>query len=56
VAQALLRCGTNKYNIVSERDLVDAADKIESSLLSYSLVKELKVDEKAKGVQNEAVQ
>jgi hypothetical protein len=29
----------DRYNIVSERDLTDAAKKIESAALSYSLVK-----------------
>ena len=35
----------DRYNIVSERDLTDAAQKIESSQLSYSLVKETETEE-----------
>jgi hypothetical protein len=46
----------DRYNIVSERDLTDAAKKIESSQLSYSLVKVEQVDENAKTVQNESIQ
>jgi integrase len=46
----------DRYNISSERDLIEAAKKIESAELSYSLVKVEQVDEKAKGVQNEIVQ
>jgi integrase len=46
----------DRYNIVSERDLTDAAKKIESSQLSYSLVKVEQVDENAKSVQNESIQ
>ena len=41
---------------MSERDLTDAAKKIESSQLSYSLVKAEQVDENAKSVQNESIQ
>ncbi len=46
----------DRYNISSERDLIEAAKKIESSQLSYSLVKVKQVDEKVKEVQNEIVQ
>jgi integrase len=46
----------DRYNISSERDLIEAAKKIESSQLSYSLVKVEQVDEKVKEVQNEIVQ
>lgn len=46
----------DRYNIVSERDLTDAAKKIESSQLSYSLVKVADIDEKAQTVQTETVQ
>lgn len=35
----------DRYNIVSERDLTEAAQKIESSQLSYSLVKETETEE-----------
>jgi hypothetical protein len=35
----------DRYNIVSERDLTEAAQKIEPSQLSYSLVKENATEE-----------
>jgi len=43
----------DRYNIVSERDLPDAAKKIE---LSQSLVKVEQVDGNAQAVQNETIQ
>jgi integrase len=47
----------DRYNISSERDLIEAAKKIESAAaLSYSLVKESPVDEKTKNVQNQILQ
>jgi integrase len=46
----------DRYNIVSERDLADAAKKIESASVSYSLVKVTPIDETAKREQNETVQ
>jgi len=48
-----------RYNIVDERDLVDAAKKIESVQLSWSLAKNEpaeQVDEKIVDVQNETIQ
>jgi integrase len=45
----------DRYNIVSERDLTDAAKKIESSQLSYRQAK-VAEDEKAQSVQPEVVQ
>ena len=38
----------DRYNIVSERDLSDAAKKIESAQLSYSKAKVAEIDEKTK--------
>ncbi len=38
----------DRYNIVSERDLADAAKKTESAQLSYSLVTVAEIDEKTK--------
>jgi integrase len=46
----------DRYNIVSERDLAEAAKKIESASVSYSLVKVTAIDETAKREQNETVQ
>jgi hypothetical protein len=46
----------NRYNIVSERDLTDAAKKIESAQSSYRTVIVEEVDEKTKAVQNETIQ
>jgi integrase len=43
----------DRYNIVSERDLADAAKKLE---ISYSLVTEAPVDEQPEAVQNETIQ
>jgi hypothetical protein len=43
----------DRYNIVSERDLADAAKKIE---LSQSLVEVEQVDGNAQAVQNETIQ
>jgi hypothetical protein len=43
----------DRYNIVSERDLADAAKKLE---ISYSLVTVEQVDEKQESVQNELLQ
>ena len=46
----------DRYNIVSERDLADAAKKLESASLSYSLVTEPLVDEKSEAMQTKTVQ
>ena len=46
----------DRYNIVSERDLADAAGKIETSQLSYRQAKVTEVDEIAKAVQNATIQ
>ena len=43
----------DRYNIVSERDLADAAKKLE---ISYSLVTAAAVDEQTESVQNETIQ
>ena len=43
----------DRYNIVNESDLDDAAKKLE---ISYSLVTAAPVDEKTKSVQNEVLQ
>ena len=43
----------DRYNIVSERDLADAAKKLE---ISQSLVKVDQVDENTQAVQNETIQ
>jgi len=45
-----------RYNIVSERDLTEAAKKIESAALSYSLVKEAESEETTKSVQDVTIQ
>jgi len=45
-----------RYNITSERDLQDAARKIESAQSSYRTVIAEEVDEKTKAVQNETIQ
>ena len=46
----------DRYNIVSEKDLIDAAKKIESAQLSYSLVKETETDENTKEVKRVRIQ
>ena len=46
----------DRYNIVSERDLTDAAKKIESASVSYSLVKVAEADAKATADQSETIQ
>jgi hypothetical protein len=46
----------DRYNIVRERDLVDAAEKIESAQLSYSLVKESETEENTKEVKRVNIQ
>jgi hypothetical protein len=43
----------DRYNIVSERDLADAAKKLE---ISYSLATAAQVDEQPEAVQNETIQ
>lgn len=49
----------DRYNIVSEKDLADAAKRLESAALSYSLVKTAEISEidaKKEMVQHESVQ
>ena len=47
----------DRYNIVSERDLADAAQKIESaSQLSYRQAKVAESEENIKSVQNVTIQ
>jgi hypothetical protein len=46
----------DRYNIVSERDLVDAAQKIESVSLSYSKAKVAESEETTKAVQDVTIQ
>jgi integrase len=46
----------DRYNVTSERDLVDAAQKIESVSLSYSKAKVAESDEQTKTVQNVTIQ
>jgi hypothetical protein len=46
----------DRYNIVSERDLAEAAKKIESVSLSYSLVKVAESEEQTKATQNVTIQ
>jgi hypothetical protein len=43
----------DRYNIVSERDLADAAKKLE---ISYRLATASSVDEQTQSVQNETIQ
>ena len=50
------RAVVDRYNIVSERDLADAATKLESSQLSYRQAKVTEVDEIAKAVQDATIQ
>jgi integrase len=45
-----------RYNIVDDRDLIDAAKKIESAQLSYSLVKETETEENTKEVKRVSIQ
>src|SRR5262245_14792463 len=46
----------DRYDISSERDLVDAAKKLESAQLSYSLVRPDEIDSKTVTAQNETIQ
>ncbi len=46
----------DRYNVTSERDLVEAAKRIESVSLSYSLVKEVEGEDETKAVQNVTIQ
>ena len=46
----------DRYDISSERDLVDAAKKLESSQSSYSLVTADEIDAETAASQNERIQ
>jgi hypothetical protein len=46
----------DRYNVTSERDLVDAAQKIESVSLSYTKAKVAEGEEQTKAEQNVTIQ
>jgi len=46
----------DRYDISSERDLIDAAKKLESAQSSYSLVTADEIDSKTVAAQNETIQ